>query len=736
MYSVAPGVRANILGRNLLPAILTPVAVQNNPAGLGFLRDAQFQISSDGVFRFNFMGVQDFVAGLGNLGASLTEYNLGMVAPADTITQRLRRGTIALARNPGAGFSLGGAVHYNEIGEDNFFSLSLGALLLFDRSGSTPARLANHTPFNDPLIPFRSGISISVQDLPLSRRRLQTFGDLSAFYRFTGRGPVLSMAVQATDKDAIWQSGLGFQVADRLGLFAGIQDFDVKKARVGASVLASQQSIDIAYDFSGKRIFVDFAVRLGPSPRERAAFHRKKSIHYARSGLYEKALREVHHYLSFGVSDTATTRLLKWLNEKVETQRAAVAELLREAQKYESKRWFISATLNYLKVLEKDPDNRQAKRRLEVIRPMVDIYINQLYRRGVQAFEEGRYEQARRAFQAVLSVRRNHPEVQTYLARVDSFFAKQSQEMFLRGLGFYSQKNFAMAIRSFEKALEYDHANEEARSYLARTREEYRHRSQVCDSLITQAKSLQSQKDYVAAYNLYEQALEIDPFRDEVQKAMRKLKPVLQRYVDGFVRQGKKAFQRGDLEEARSAFRNALKIDPGRSDARRFLARIEKEGRQRIDAKFQEGKRYYEAGQWSRAIDALEEVLSMDRNHKQARKLLREAYAQSSFEERLAQAERKYRQGNYLEAMDLFAQLLERDSSNVHIKQRLEDCQRQLSRLVEQYFNQGISYYTAERYRDAIREWDKALKINPNHTQALAYKKKAQQRLDALRKLQ
>ena len=740
MHTSSPGVRTNILGYSTISAIQSPLAMLNNPANLGILRDRQLFISSNRAFQFNFIGLSEYVAGLGNAGIAVSELEIRYrVATPDTgydTAARMRRGSLGLARQWNANLLTGATLHYNEFGVRRFFTLSLGLMYLAGGPSGRWRAVSEQSLFNHPL-PFRSyGFSLVWHDISLlGEKRLKGFVNASAFVQASRRGPIFSIDLRADHRDRSFQTGFAVPVENKVSFYAGVRDFKMKNLLAGVGLLSERQSIDIGYDFSSQKIMVDFALRLGLSPRERARRHKQQGIRYAREGLYEKALAEINYFLSYEQPDSTTLRLKSWLEEKVRVRQEQILQLLSEAKKFENKRWYISATMNYLKVLELDPDNKVARQQLKFIRPMVDIYINQLFQRGVQAFEEQRYEQARRAFQAVLAVRRDHQQAQEYLEKVENYFARQSEELFLRGLGYFSQKNYDMAIASFTEALTYNREHEEARSYLEKARRERANRRQISDSLMTRAEELVRQKDYVAAYNLYEKVLEVDPFRSDAQKKLRQLKPVLKRYVDGYIREGKTAFRKGNLEQARRAFRNALRIDPSRREARRFLARIEKEGKERIEAKYREGMMYFEARDWTRAIEAFEAVLAMDSQHKAARKMLREAYSQSSFEEHLQQAEQKYRAGQYLEAMELFTQLLERDSSNTYIQSRLEDCQRELNKLVEQYFNQGISYYTAERYSDAIREWDKALKLNPNHTQALAYKKKAQQRLDALRRL-
>ena len=54
---------------------------------------------------------------------------------------------------------------------------------------------------------------------------------------------------------------------------------------------------------------------------------------------------------------------------------------------------------------------------------------------------------------------------------------------------------------------------------------------------------------------------------------------------------------------------------------------------------------------------------------------------------------------------------------------------------VDDYFNRGIKFFTEEKYRQAIAEWDKALTINPDHQGAREYRRRAQERMDALNKM-
>ena len=731
-----PGARFNAMARSALMTLQGPMALVWNPAALANMRDAQFQLSSDGPYSFNFIGVSQFFPSLGNLAFALTEFSLKAVSDTAALNRRLRRGSFGFGRRFSPRLYAGLALHFNTMEQRQFRTLSLALIVMPSRSSPVQELYRVSRTFHALPVGQNAGFALVWQDIPVDRKTLRSFVDLSAFYKAGKFVPAVHINLRLEGNKQLLRTGLSHAFRERLNFFAGLENFNMKKAAAGLGFFSERHSLDFSYSFMEKKFMVDFAIRLGNSPLERAGMHKKLGIYYARQGKYEQALKEIEHYLSFDINDSISTYLKGWLLGKVEERRQRIADLMEQAKEYEAKKWYISATINYLKVLELDEKHRPAKVRLRVIRPMVDIYIDQLFKRGVTAYEEGNYEQAQRAFEAVLLVRKDHEEAKAYLQKVKDYFASESNELFLRGLGYYSQKNYEMAILSFKEALEYNKFNEEARTYLEKAEFEHKQRKAKCDSLVLLAKKHVQQKDYIRAFNLYEEALALDPYREDIKAVLRRLKPVVTRYVDGLVGEGKAAFERGNLEQAERAFRKALRFDPGHAEARTYLARIEKEGKNRIESTFQKGMQHFNAREWQKAIEAFEAVLSMNSKHRQARKMLREAYSQVSFEEQLQQADLHFSSGQYLKAMQLYTRLLERDSSNSYIQSRMEECQNRLNELVEQHFNRGISYYTAERYRDAIREWEKALKLNPNHTQSLAYKKKAQQRLNALQRLQ
>jgi tetratricopeptide (TPR) repeat protein len=58
-----------------------------------------------------------------------------------------------------------------------------------------------------------------------------------------------------------------------------------------------------------------------------------------------------------------------------------------------------------------------------------------------------------------------------------------------------------------------------------------------------------------------------------------------------------------------------------------------------------------------------------------------------------------------------------------------------LKPVVETHFRTGLQYYLAEEYKQALNEWTKALRIDPENESILGYAQRAEEKLKALEEL-
>ena len=90
--------------------------------------------------------------------------------------------------------------------------------------------------------------------------------------------------------------------------------------------------------------------------------------------------------------------------------------------------------------------------------------------------------------------------------------------------------------------------------------------------------------------------------------------------------------------------------------------------------------------------------------------------------------------GQINEAIASFEKALKIDPNNSQASQYLNDAKEQKKQLITGHLHKGIEYFTEEQLEQAMAEWDAVLALDPNNEDALKYKKRTQAMLDALGK--
>ncbi|MFQ5627446.1 MAG: tetratricopeptide repeat protein [bacterium] len=735
-----PGARSVGLGSAIVSSLQNPIAAIHNPAALAVIQDMQIALSSSEFNNLNFIGAARFYPGFGSLAFSYSRPNYGELSPFNSqiIDNNLRRITFSYGKNISNTFLAGTSLNWNQLSENNnHLSFSLG-LLAFPATDYELQRLfPNSTSlFNNVILPQRFSIGLVVQDIAIGKRGLDPYVDLGAYYRLYQDGPTILGALRLTEEKQIPGFGINFPLQHYLHLFSGIENFDFNKSALGVSVLFPRQSLDVSYSVESKTFYLDFSIRIGKSPLQRAKLYREKGVAYARKGNHEKALYELNKYLSYVPDDSITTVLQKWLLSKIQAKENQINQLLDIAFKSEQKKWYIRAALIYNYILELDKDNFESQERLSNIAPLVDKSVERLFEKGLDEFKAGRFKVAEKAFKTIIKVRPEHDESVLYLEKIFNYYTQNAEELYFRGLGFYNQKRYEKAIATFEEALDYAINNVETHQYLTLSKEKLTERSKVCNRLLKQAQRYEQKKQYVNAYNTYKRIIEINPEDDETKYALRQLTPRLHRSLDQMVESGQKYFAQGQFGNARMVFQTLLNFEKTSKTANQYLIRLDKQDKLKIDELYRRGLTFFDQQNWDKAIALFDSVLSLQNNYEDIQEKRLEALAKSSFDELLKTADKYYWDGKYMRAIDYYEQILARVPGNQYILRQITDCRYKLNAFIELHFGKAINLYAAEDYRGAIRELKTVLEADPSHTGSQEYLKKAQKRLLAVETLQ
>ncbi len=731
MQADAPGARATGLGNQVMSSLYSPFAALGNPAALALSRSAGFQLISNRPFGYSFLGASNYYPGIGSLAFS--------ISGLQTEELQVERASIAYARAVTDYMLAGTAMHVNTIDRDGFATFSVSMLFLPSMTRNLIERIRTSAlPFNPVLPPNRFAFGITVQDLPFSDRVLRSYVEFGAHYRLAeNSGPALQTTYATDGKNGHFKLGLAFPVWKNLTMIASVEDFTSSRSGVGVVIHTLRNQLDVVYSVAEKTLRIDFSVQLGKTPLQRAEGHKWHAVELARKGAYSQAMRQVSHSLSFNPVDEATIQLRSWLSGKIHERVKQIEGLFAQADSLIARGRYVKANLTLLDVLEVDPYNKKAKWKLKQIAPNVDAQVKQLARLAVQAYEQKAYDKARVAFDMILKVRQDNKVARYYAVKLDEYYRHESEKLYLRGRGFFQQKNYRMAIASFEEALEVYPENVEARQFLQQARTALAEQKQETERHLAEAYRYSRNNDFYRAYQSYARVLEYDPHNREAIRQTRILRPRVKKYINSLVSTGKKAFSAKEYDKARRIFRTVRELDPDRRDAGRYLARIDREIQKAVEQHIGTAETYFKAGNWKKAYEAYGEVLKLDSGNKVAREMREKALERLGIDRELQHADSLFAAADYRAALREYRRLRKNGTGDLReLDRRIARCLENLSDEVEKYYTAGIEYYTSEYYKRAIEEWNKALEINPNHAKALEYKKKAEQRLLALSRLE
>ncbi len=120
--------------------------------------------------------------------------------------------------------------------------------------------------------------------------------------------------------------------------------------------------------------------------------------------------------------------------------------------------------------------------------------------------------------------------------------------------------------------------------------------------------------------------------------------------------------------------------------------------RETVEKRYFRGIDYYAEGQFNKAIKEWRQVLRLDPKHRGAKEYLKKA------KDKIARA----------------------NSRKGRKKGRTKSPREEK---IEVYYRQGINYYLAGEFKEAIGQWEEVLKMEPSHNGAKGYIAKAKERL-------
>jgi len=355
-----------------------------------------------------------------------------------------------------------------------------------------------------------------------------------------------------------------------------------------------------------------------------------------------------------------------------------------------------------------------------------------LYRDVLAHYDEKEVNEVIKQLEEVIKLNPEHKEAREYLNRVREKLAAEttpSEECFQQGLADYQTGDYKSAMENFSEALFLDPDNKQAKDYLERAGKKFLEevgakREFERREILRKAQTMIAEREkkikencergikhyrsgeFLTANEAFNAVLEVEPEHKEAKKYLELIKKRLQDIVNKgefksvnelYYAQGAIFYISGDWDKAIAQWENAIKIDPSNKELSGFMEiarkrRQEEEAVEKAEVLYRDGLAQYNKGEINETIKQLEEVIKFNPQHRKAQELL-------------AKVREK--------ATDV----------------KKEERERMLRETVDKRYFQGIDYYAEGQFNKAIKEWQEVLKIDPTHSGAKEYLKKARDKI-------
>jgi tetratricopeptide (TPR) repeat protein len=195
----------------------------------------------------------------------------------------------------------------------------------------------------------------------------------------------------------------------------------------------------------------------------------------------------------------------------------------------------------------------------------------------------------------------------------------------------------------------------------------------------------------------------------KTEEAMRREAAAVERdkSIKTAAQQGTIYFSEGNLDDAKKSFEMVLSLDPENAEAKDYLAKIDSRRAELIAAYAAEAKNRAQAKDLAKAIEFWQKVLKLDPANAEAKTAVASLQKQ-------------------IKATKTTTKTTTTTKPPVAgTKPTKEE--------IEALYNKGISYFTAEKYDDALKVFNQVLALDPGHQGAKNYKKRTEARIKALK---
>lgn len=538
LSTVAPSQQAGgkdfALGGSSVMWIPRSGALFLNPAELTRLRHGEFLFNAHRFTTLSSFAATYFEPFVGTFAAGIANYA--------TVSQYTLGYALSLGANHGFGMALSAFRNAEEQ-----FGLSTGGSLHFPSSLSA-----------------NSGFHLGLSVVNLSDASDSPFFSANAGAAYWVLPDVLRLqgAFQRLQQKNYSLVGIEVFPSSWFSLLLGARSF--KDVTGGISF----QTQHVSADFAAGKAGVTFSLnlRIGELASDlRAANYDLGEQAFDEKRFYDARrffLRAYEYDQTFAPAREAAERSL--LAMAIETD-----SLIHEARELEQRRSYFEAIKTYQKALQANPKLEDVQHRLTNLEPQIRRYVAQLIITGDSLRDRRELDRSRRAYQQVLELDPENDSLPPRIAELGSLVRENVRTILTRARSFLDRNQFDDAQKEYERVLAIEPRNPQARNGLDMIR------SKRNDELLQQGKASFSSANYFEALSILSQVVERDQRNQDAKSYLERTREVLLPEVDKFFRAGLQFYTKENYKAALQEWDRALLIQPNHPGTLEYRKRAE-----------------------------------------------------------------------------------------------------------------------------------------------------------------
>jgi tetratricopeptide (TPR) repeat protein len=359
---------------------------------------------------------------------------------------------------------------------------------------------------------------------------------------------------------------------------------------------------------------------------------------------------------------------------------------------------------------------------------------------GATAFKQKRYDEAARAYNDALRLYPGDSPA-TYALRDVSFAQHMADgEQAMRG------KKFAEAVKAFEAALLLKPGDREAATELKQAQGALGTLSDrqlaEYEKHMKEGQTALQQKKYADAVKDFEAALKIKPgdvlAAASLQQAKAGISDTTAKLAEyeKNMKEGQAALKAKKYAEAVREFEQALQAKPGDQAATQALRQAQQAlaDMKDYDKHMKDGQTAMQQKKYADAVKDFEQALKAKPNDQAAMTALQQAKLladgsgkQAEYEKNMKEGQAALKANKFADAAKEFEQALKSKPGDPAAMLALKQAQQGMAgqKEYDKYMKDGQAAMRAKKYADAVKAFEAALRVNPGDKQAAAELKKA-----------